>query len=32
MKFNLGTILAATMTATVAAAPTSEGMKITTRG
>lgn len=32
MKFNLGTILAATMTATVAAAPTSEGTKITTRG
>lgn len=32
MKFNLATILAATLTATVAAVPTSEGMKITTRG
>ncbi|KZN88107.1 hypothetical protein EN45_066780 [Penicillium chrysogenum] len=31
MKFNLATILAATLTATVAAVPTSEGMKITTR-
>ena len=32
MKFNLATILAATLTATVAAAPTNEGMEIIARG
>lgn len=32
MKFNLATILVATMTTTVAAAPTKDGMEITVRG